>query len=65
MIMAIGTIRNGIGYDASNYHEYLIDSVDDVANLPTGCALGSIAYTADFSVIAVKKNDGTWYVNVN
>jgi hypothetical protein len=57
--MAISTIKNGRGFDASNYHEYLIDSAGDIENLPV-CAPGSRAYTANKSLCYCLSNSGEW-----
>lgn len=62
----ISTIRIGSGYVSSKHKEFLIDSGDDVARLPstTGadpCAPGSIAYTPDLMEVYILGNDGYWY----
>lgn len=43
-----------------NKCEVLIDSAADLANLPEELAPGSVAYTADFSVLRMKALDGSW-----
>lgn len=62
--MAYSTIKTGNTYEKGIlYKEFLIQSVSDLANLPN-CAVGSVAYTADFSIAAVKDIDGSWVYDV-
>jgi len=39
---------------------FIIDSASDVATLPTDVIPGSMARTADFSLIYSLSNNGTW-----
>lgn len=39
---------------------FIIDDASDVANLPTNVIPGSMARTADFSLIYSMDNNGTW-----
>lgn len=68
------TIGNNRGYDDPGYKEIQLDAVSNatdqtiLAELAAydslyRSAVGSVAYTTDFAVICVKKNDGTWKVN--
>ena len=57
--MSISIVKmNGKPADAT-LTEYIIDSISDVASLPTNVADGSMAYTADLAYIYLLKN-GTW-----
>jgi len=40
--------------------EILIDSPDDLPNLPEDTLPGSLAYTADLLLMYMKANDGKW-----
>ena len=40
--------------------EILIDAAGDLANIPADTAPGSVAYTADMTLMYMKANDGTW-----
>ena len=60
-------IRNN--YASPLHKEFLIDSEDDVANLPDSileenednvCAVGSVAYTADLSLMYMLSNNNEW-----
>lgn len=39
--------------------EYIMDSISDIYTLPTDCADGSIAYTANLQFVYLLKN-GVW-----
>jgi len=43
-----------------NLLSVLIDSANDTADIPEEASPGSVAYTADMSVMLMKANDGTW-----
>lgn len=43
-----------------NKCEILIESASDIANFPDDLSPGSVAYTADFSVMKMKDIDGSW-----
>lgn len=63
----ITLIKVGNGYVQSKHMEFLIDSSDDVENLPTAsglnaCTPGSVAYTPDLSTVYILGNDGEWHV---
>ena len=51
-----GETVQGTGFVA----QYLVDSEDDLIDIPSHVAPGSTAYTADMSHIWQKANDGTW-----
>lgn len=68
------TIGNNRGYDNPGYKEIQLDATSASTNSTIlaelaahdaiyHSAVGSVAYTTDFAVICVKKNDGTWKVN--
>lgn len=67
-ILKMRETRDGMGYAqikakgnmVTEVDEYMVESADDVANLPTTALPGSIAYTADLSYVAQKDLDGTW-----
>jgi len=48
------------GLSATETDEYLVSSSDDTANLPTDAPVGSFAFTADLTYVAVKDLDGSW-----
>lgn len=49
------------GYEhGSSHKEYLISGESDKANLPTACAPGSIAYTADLKTVYILSNEKVW-----
>jgi hypothetical protein len=50
----------GRGASATEVDEFLVESADDAANLPTDAAPGSIAYTADLTYVAMKDINGEW-----
>ena len=41
--MGFSTFKQG----ADSYYEFVCDSVDDIASLPTDCAPGSVAFVID------------------
>lgn len=67
----INVLKIGNGYVSPNRKEFVIDSVADVAGLPTKdkkgvgvggyCDPGSIAYTPDFENIFMLGNDNVWH----
>lgn len=64
-------LKIGNGYVNPDRKEYLIDSIADIAGLPTAtkegtiingkCAPGSVAYTPDLKIIYMLGNDGQWH----
>ncbi len=71
--MAIkANVSQGSSMDGTPKYEFIMDSVADVANLPTQsdakgickCATGSVAYPADLSVIYILSPSGVWTANV-
>lgn len=61
--MAFRIIRkNSIsnGFTSSNVMEIMIDGLNDIPNLPVECDPGSIAFTADGTVLARLNLHGTW-----
>ena len=61
--MAFRIIKKGYmadGYTSPNVMEILVDSKDDIPNLPMECDPGSCAYTSDLTYIAQLGNDHTW-----
>ena len=40
--------------------EILVDSEGDLSSLPSDCAPGSIAYTADLSLVWIRANNKEW-----
>ena len=47
---------------ADNYYEFICDEVSDIANLPTECAPGSIAYVIGNSACYMLNNQKKWIV---
>lgn len=62
--MAYAVIKNGDAYNhGANHREFMIASSADLSGIKEAypnCAVGSVAYTSDFSFISVKDVDGTW-----
>lgn len=64
------TSGSSFGYSVPKM-EFIMDSVTDVANLPTQndargickCATGSVAYPADLSAIYILSPSGVWTEN--
>ena len=52
------------GYDSHAIVEIMIDTKEDLQNLPVGFDAGSIAYTADRSVTATLNTKGEWIEHV-
>ena len=67
----ISLMRIGNAYFSPDRKEFLIDSADDVQNLPNSkkdgagingkCAPGSVAYTPDLKIIYMLGNDDAWH----
>ena len=53
------------GYDSHAIVEIMIDTQEDLQNLPVGFDAGSIAYTADRSVSATLNTKGKWVNHVD
>ena len=54
-------IANGGNENHPNRAEFLVESADDLTNLPD-CAPGSLAYTAGYALIWHKNLTGEWVV---
>lgn len=54
--MGFSTFKQG----ADSYYEFICDSVDDIASLPTDCAPGSVAFVIEGSVCYMLNNQKTW-----
>ena len=59
--MAFEILKKGDGYQRSNVCTIMIESENDIDNLPGDVAPGSIAYTADMSLMAMFGLDGEWH----
>lgn len=59
--MGYEILKKGDGYQVSNMCTIMIEGSSDVANLPDNVAPGSIAYTADMSLMYMFGLDGTWH----
>ena len=46
--------------DPAGVTEYIGDTTDTYSTLPDDAAVGSVAYTADMSVIYMKAPNGDW-----
>lgn len=59
--------RYETGLTHDEREKFLMDTADDVENLPMDCAVGSIAYTADKSEGYLMSPSGVWVkvVSVN
>jgi hypothetical protein len=57
--MSISIVKINDKPNSADLMEYIMDSVSDVYSLPTDCADGSIAYTANLKYIYILKN-GAW-----
>lgn len=59
--MAYQIVKSAAGVQESpNKCEVMIESAADLETLPEDIAPGSVAYTADFSVLRMKALDGSW-----
>lgn len=45
---------------ANEYYEFVCDTTEDIANLPTDCAPGSIAFVVGTSSCYMLNNQETW-----
>lgn len=54
--MGFSTFKQG----ADSYYEFVCDSVDDIASLPTDCTPGSVAFVIEGSVCYMLNNQKTW-----
>lgn len=61
--MSATIIKVGDRYDSSAHMEYQLSTQGDVANLPgtNKCAIGSIAYLQDLSIIWILGQDNVWH----
>jgi hypothetical protein len=57
--MAYQVVLNG-SENAVLRQEIMIQSANDLADIPASAAVGSVAYTADYAIIYTKAIDGTW-----
>lgn len=60
--MAYIETKVGNGYTYANRKVFMIETVDDVASLPTDCAVDSLAKTYDWGVIASFGVDRQWHI---
>ena len=59
--MAYSIIKNGNNYNAgAEFRVYQITNRDDIENLPTNCAPGSMAFPTDESFKYKLSNEGVW-----
>lgn len=59
--MAFEIVKSTSGVpESANKAEVLIESANDLNNLPDNLAAGSIAYTASLSLMYMKAIDGIW-----
>lgn len=59
--MAFEIVKSTSGVpESANKAEVLIESANDLKNLPDNLSTGSIAYTASLSLMYMKAIDGTW-----
>lgn len=61
--MAFNIIKNSLGTAVQadrDLREILIDSADDLEDIPRDTAPGSVAYTPGMTLMYMKGNDGTW-----
>ena len=59
--MAFEIVKSTSGVpESANKVEVLIESANDLNNLPDNLAAGSIAYTASLSLMYMKAIDGAW-----
>ena len=58
--MAYEVVKIGNNYTHADRKTFMIETEDDLATLPTDCAIDSVAKTADYSVYAVLDIDRTW-----
>ena len=67
-LLKISEKESGMGFQqikargdmVTEVDEFMIESSDDLSNLPSTAAPGSIAYTADMSYVAQKDINNTW-----
>ena len=60
-IVAYAIVRSSSGTEeTANKCEALIESANDLTNLPEDLAPGSVAYKADMSLMYMKDLDGSW-----
>ena len=59
--MAYAVIKKGDGYERSGVCTIMIESASDIQNLPGDIAPGSVAYTADMSLMYMFGLDGQWH----
>lgn len=54
--MAFSTARR----EANDYYEFYCDTVDDIADLPTDCQVGSTALVIEGALVYMLNNQGEW-----
>ena len=58
--MGYSLIKIGDTYNSTNIREYMIDGEEDKETLPTDCDPGSVAATADMTLMYRLDNQRKW-----